>query len=161
MRAIPLLRRTSLLRTSKNFFASKNPLFFEKYPSSSKIPLFFENLPSSKKTIFLVERSLVFKELTLLFRSRKPKNRPFLNFIIRFFGYSWDGKGLQNQRSAGLLAGFQERRALFVPVVNRWFCASAGLHRDSFVLVCTGICRGIPSMQKRRCTSLHPVRIQE
>ena len=47
------------------------------------------------------------------------------------------------------------------PLVNRWFCSSAGLHRNYFVRARTGMCRGIPSMQRRRCTSLHPVRIQE
>ena len=67
---------------------------------------------------------------------------------------------MQSQKGVGLLVGVQERRALFVPLVNRWFCSSAGLHEYSFVRACTGICRGIPSMQKRRCTSLHPVRIR-
>ena len=47
------------------------------------------------------------------------------------------------------------------PRVNRWFCFPAGLHRNSLVRACTGMCRDIPSMQRRRCTSLHPVRIQE
>ena len=75
-------------------------------------------------------------------------------------GHSWDEESLQSQKGVVLLVGVQERRALFVPLVNGWFCSSAGLHRNSFVRACTRICRGIPSMQKRRCTSLHPVRIR-
>ena len=38
-------------------------------------------------------------------------------------------------------------------------CPGFGLGR--FVVACTRICRGIPSMQKRHCTSFHPAHIQE
>ena len=34
-------------------------------------------------------------------------------------GHPWDEKGLQRQKGVGLLVGIQERRALFVPVMNR------------------------------------------
>ena len=34
-------------------------------------------------------------------------------------GHPWDEKGLRREKGVGLLVGIQERRALFIPVINR------------------------------------------
>ena len=57
-------------------------------------------------------------------------------FLV-FPGHASHEKGLQRQRGADPLVSSQERRALFVSLINRWssafFCSSIGLHRISFV----------------------------
>ena len=51
-------------------------------------------------------------------------------------GHALHEKGLQRQIAVGTLVNSQQRRALAVPLVNRWFCSSTGLHRISFVRAC-------------------------
>ena len=52
---------------------------------------------------------------------------------VSFPEHALHEKGLQRQLGVGTLVSNQGRRALVVPRVNRWFCSSVGLHRNSFV----------------------------
>ena len=89
-------------------------------------------------------------------------------FSRALVGFCWTS--LHEKGSQSLYTGQQPgTKSAFRPAdetcdklqVNGWFCYLAGLHRNSFVLACTKMRRGIPRMQRRRCTSLHPVCIQE
>ena len=62
------------------------------------------------------------------------------------FGHVLHEKGLQRQKGVVSLVGSPKERTLFVPVINRWstddepivnrsFCSSIGLHRNSLSVV--------------------------
>ena len=78
-------------------------------------------------------------------------------------GHSSHENDFERQISVGTLVSSQERRALFVPLMNRLQTAGqplvfvpSGSHRN-----CTRICRGIMKTQRRLLTNLHPVRFKE
>ena len=77
----------------------------------------------------------------------QPVPCPGLGSDKLFPGHALHEKGLQRQIGVGTLVNSQQRRALAVPVTNRWstaghplvnrtFCSSTGLHRISFVRSC-------------------------
>ena len=82
--------------------------------------------------VFQTRGCVLFNTPTTCFRidCRVPWHISLLEFIP---GHALHEQGLQRQIGGGTLVSSQERRALVVLRLNRWFCSSVGLHRNSFV----------------------------
>ena len=53
--------------------------------------------------------------------------------VERIPGHALHEKGLQRQIGVGTLVSTQERKALFVPLVNRGFCSSVGSKYELYI----------------------------